>query len=252
MAEPTVLKTSKPSRNGAHRRKVIVAKNVKKTFKVGNEPYPAVRGISVEMYDAEFIIIYGPSGSGKSTFLNTIIGLERPTEGEIWVDGIEIDKMNDDQRAQMRVTRIGVVAQQPIWVKALTVLDNVAMPLLIANHKEKDAYQRARESLKQVGLLDWSKHKAAELSGGQQQRVNLARALVNNPHILVLDEPTGNLDTQSAIQVLRILQDLNRQHRRTVIMVTHNLDYLPLADRTVMIRDGKIEKVTENKEAMQI
>lgn len=234
------------------KRAVIIAKDVKKFFMMGKEPYQAVRGVSAMIYDAEFAIIYGPSGSGKSTFLNMVIGLERPTSGEVWVDGIEIDKMNDDQRAQLRATHIGVVSQQPIWVKALTALENVAMPLLIANVKEKEAYRRAKEAINQVGLLDWIKHKPTELSGGQQQRINLARGLVNNPHILVLDEPTGNLDTQSALQVLSLLQDLNKQHKRTIIMVTHNLDYLPLADRTIMIRDGVVEKITENTSTMQL
>src|SRR5690554_2441981 len=236
----------KPQQDLRKKKSVVVAKDVKKTFMVGKEPYHAVRGISVTMNDGEFVVIYGPSGSGKSTFLNTVIGLERPTSGQIWVDGIEIDQMGDDQRAELRAKRIGVVAQQPIWVKALSVHENVAMPLLIANVASKEAFQRAKEALEQVKLFDWAKHKPTELSGGQQQRVNLARALVNNPHILVLDEPTGNLDTQSALLVLRLLQDLNRQHQRTIIMVTHNLDYLPLADRTIRIRDGVIEKEEVN------
>jgi len=225
-----------------NRKPMIVAKDVKKEFIIGKEPSRVLRGLSTTIYEAEFAIIFGPSGSGKSTFVNTLIGLERPTSGEVWVDGIEIDKMNDDQRAEIRAKRFGVVSQAPIWIKAMTVLENVAMPLLIANVREKIAFERAKQTLTMIGLLDWAKHKPTELSGGQQQRVNFARSLVNDPHILVLDEPTGSLDSTSANQVLKLLQDLNQQRKRTILMITHNLDYLPLADRTIRILDGLIVK----------
>lgn len=229
------------------RRPMIVAKDVKKEFMIGKEPYHALKGVSATVYEAEFAIIYGPSGSGKSTLLNTLIGLERPTSGEIWVDGIEIDKMTEDQRADLRANHFGVVSQQPIWIKALTVLENVMMPLLIANVAESAAKQKAIEVITQVGLLDWAKHKPTELSGGQQQRVNFARSLVSDPHILVLDEPTGNLDSIASDMVLSLLQDLNRQRKRTIVMITHNLEYLPLADRTIMVRDGLITKILEQE-----
>lgn len=229
------------------RRPMIVAKDVKKEFMIGKEPYHALKGVSATIYEAEFAIIYGPSGSGKSTLLNTLIGLERPTSGEIWVDGIEIDKMTEDQRADLRANHFGVVSQQPIWIKALTVIENVMMPLLIANVAESAAKQKAIEVITQVGLLDWAKHKPTELSGGQQQRVNFARSLVSDPHILVLDEPTGNLDSIASDMVLSLLQDLNRQRKRTIVMITHNLEYLPLADRTIMVRDGLITKILEQE-----
>lgn len=227
------------------RRPMIAAKNVTKEFMIGKEPYHALKGLTATIYEAEFAIIYGPSGSGKSTFLNTLIGLERPTTGEIWVDGIEIDKMSEDQRADLRANHFGVVSQQPIWIKALSVLENVMMPLLIANVSEKVAKQKAIDVITQVGLLDWAKHKPTELSGGQQQRINFARSLVGDPHILVLDEPTGNLDSIASDMVLTLLQELNRQRKRTIVMITHNLEYLPLADRTIMIRDGQITKISE-------
>jgi putative ABC transport system ATP-binding protein len=229
------------------RRPMIVAKGVTKEFMIGKEPYHALKGVSATIYEAEFAIIYGPSGSGKSTLLNTLIGLEKPTSGEIWVDGIEIDKMTEDQRADLRANHFGVVSQQPIWIKALTVMENVMMPLLIANVSESAAKQKAIEVLTQVGLLDWAKHKPTELSGGQQQRVNFARSLVSDPHILVLDEPTGNLDSIASDMVLSLLQDLNRQRKRTIVMITHNLEYLPLADRTIMVRDGLITKILEQE-----
>lgn len=227
-------------------RQIIVAKNVKKSFLIGREPYQALRGVTTDINDGDFAIIAGPSGSGKSTFLNTIIGLERPTEGKIWVDNIEIDQMSDDQRAELRVKLIGVVSQQPIWIKSLTIVENVAMPLLIANYPEHEAYDRATKAITQVGLIEWAKHRPTELSGGQQQRINLARGLVNDPRILVLDEPTGNLDSASAMQVLTLLMNLNQQRRRTIIMVTHNTEYLPLANRIIRIRDGLVAKIDVN------
>ncbi len=226
------------------RKPVIVAEDVTKQFTVGREPYQVLCGVSLTIFEGEFIIMYGPSGSGKSTFLNTIIGLEPPTSGKIFIDGIEIDSLSDDERAELRVKRIGLVSQAPIWVKALSVLENIAMPLLIANASDHVAFTKATEKLAEIDLLNWAKHKPTELSGGQQQRVNLARALVNDPRIIFLDEPTGNLDSHSAEQVLNLLMKLNKEERRTLIMVTHNLEYLPLADRTVMIRDGKVEKIT--------
>jgi len=224
---------------------VIVAKDVTKTFTIGKEAYKVLHGLSATVYVGEFAIIYGPSGSGKSTFLNTLIGLENPTSGEIFIDGIEIDKMTEDQRAELRATRFGVVSQSPIWIKALTVLENVAMPLLIQNVPESRAFARAKEVLEMAGLPEKLKNKPTELSGGQQQRVNFARSLVNDPHILVLDEPTGNLDTKSSDQVLGLLNELNRRRERTILMITHNLEYLELADKTIMIRDGQITNITE-------
>lgn len=237
--------TTYAKRPAASKKPVIVAKDVTKIFTIGKEQYKVLHGLSVTVYVGEFTIIYGPSGSGKSTFLNTLIGLEKPTGGEIFIDGIEIDKMTEDQRAELRATRFGVVSQSPIWVKALSVLENVAMPLLIQNVPEARAFARAKEVLEMVGLPEKYKNKPTELSGGQQQRVNFARSLVNDPHILVLDEPTGNLDTKSSDQVLWLLNELNRRRERTILMITHNLEYLELADKTIMIRDGLITNITE-------
>lgn len=221
----------------------VETQELKKSFVVGKEPYPALRGISVQIYDGNFTIIYGPSGSGKSTLLNCIIGLEPPTSGKIWVAGQRIDLMTEDERAEMRAAKFGVVSQQPIWIKALTVLENVALPLLLQGVDKKEAKERSLASLQNVGMESLAKHKPVEISGGQQQRVSLARALVHNPQVLILDEPTGNLDTHSSDQVLQLLHSLNKDFQRTIIMVTHNLVYLPYANQTIALTDGLINEI---------
>jgi len=248
-ATPALKNAKQRSTGPKSRLPLIEAKDVKKDFHVGGELSPVLHGMSATIFHSEFVIIYGPSGSGKSTFLNTLIGLERPTSGEVWVDGIRIDTLSDDQRAGLRAAKFGVVSQQPIWIKAMTVRENVALPKLILNASDAEAYKAADVALFRVGLSSHMKHKPTELSGGQQQRVNFARSLVNDPPILILDEPTGNLDSKSAQQVIDLLMQMNQEHERTIIMITHNLEYLPLADRTIQVRDGLIDKITEKARA---
>lgn len=226
----------------------IQTEGLSKSFVIGKEPYPVLNNISIEIFRGDFTIIYGPSGSGKSTLLNCLLGLEPPSSGKIWVGGERIDSMTEDERSEMRAVKFGVVYQQPIWVKSLSVLENVALPLLIAGVEEKNAYKRAASALNVAGIEKLKRHRPTEISGGQQQRASLARALVHNPHVVVLDEPTGNLDSHSADEVMMLLQELNRGHDRTIIMVTHNLSYLPYANRTICIKDGKVDKVTTNIE----
>ncbi len=222
---------------------LLQTERVLKSFQIGAEYYQALRGISIEVKEHDFTIIYGPSGSGKSTLLNILLGLERPTSGAVWVTDQRIDTMNDDQRATMRAHHFGVVYQQPVWIKALTVLENVALPLLISGTKESAAHKRAMTALEEVEMERYQYHRPTEISGGQQQRVSLARALVNDPKILILDEPTGNLDTHTSDTVLALLQRLNIKELRTIIMVTHNLIYLPYANRQIMIQDGILESM---------
>jgi putative ABC transport system ATP-binding protein len=221
-----------------------IVKTVKlvKSFVVGKDPYEAVRGIDLEINEGDFAIIYGPSGSGKSTLLNCLIGLESPTSGQIWLDGERIDKLEEDQRSLVRSKKIGVVYQQPIWVKSLSVLENVALPLLISGVKTSIAFKRAKKLLCEVAMQNLAHHKPTEISGGQQQKVSLARALIHNPRILVLDEPTGNLDTHSSDEVMQLLQELNSKLNTTIVMVTHNLIYLPIANRTIVVKDGLLDK----------
>ncbi len=221
---------------------IIALTNVTKQFPVGNEFYPALRGISLEIFPEDFTIIHGPSGSGKSTLLNILTGLELPTEGKVFLGGKRIDTLAEDDRGAIRNHYLGTVHQQPIWIKSLTVWENVALPLLIAGCQATTARDRALRALGEVGMGRYAKHRPTEISGGQQQRVSLARAIIHNPRVLVLDEPTGNLDTHAADQVLQLLQELNKHHRRTIVMVTHNLIYLPFANRTIEVQDGLIKQ----------
>lgn len=228
----------------------IKTENLEKQFVVGEKPYGALRGVDVEIERGEFTIVYGPSGSGKSTLLNCIMGLEKPTKGRIWIDGERIDDKEHDERAEIRSKKIGVVHQQPIWIKALSVLENVMLPLIIQGQSEKDALKKAKKYIEMVEMTEYLNHKPTEISGGEQQRVSLARALVTEPDILILDEPTGNLDTHSSDEVMGLLKHLNEQLKRTIVLVTHNLIYLPYADKTISIVDGRVDKITNNQEEM--
>lgn len=220
---------------------IIRAKSLYKTFLTGTQHTTVLRDVSLEVLEGEFLIIYGPSGSGKSTLLNCLIGLEPITKGEIWLDHRRLDLTDDDGRAERRIKTFGVVYQQPIWIKSLSVLENVALPLMIDGMSRGLALSKAYKHLQEVGMERYARRSPAEISGGEQQRVGIARSLVNNPRVLVLDEPTGNLDTHTADQMLLLLQELNRKKHMTIIMVTHNTTYLPLASMKIGLRDGQVE-----------
>lgn len=224
---------------------LIRTNDLVKSFNVGDDPYEALKGVSIRICEGDFTIIYGASGSGKSTLLNCLIGLEPPTSGEIWVSGKRVDLLDDDERAELRSSQFGIVHQQPIWVKALTVLENVALPLLIEGVDSREAYNKARKVLEEVEMMKYAKHRPTEISGGQQQRVSLARALVNEPKVLFLDEPTGNLDTHASDQVMGVLASLNTKGI-TIILITHNLTYLPYASCTILIKDGLVDGSKES------
>jgi len=221
---------------------IIKIINLEKTYKVDekSEHTLVLSDVNLEIQAKDFVIIYGPSGSGKSTLLHHIVGLESPTKGQIIVRDVDITKMTQEERAIFRAQKFGMVYQLWYWAKSLSVWENVALPLLIVGASLSQAKRRAREVLSDIDMLAYADKKPMQLSGGEQQRIGLARALVNNPWILVADEPTGNLDTKNADDVMKILVDLNKNHGRTIIMVTHNLAYLPLATKTVAIKDGRI------------
>jgi len=223
------------------RKHIIRTERLCKEFPAGRRQIGVLHDIDLHIYPREFTIIYGPSGSGKSTLLNTLLGLEPPTRGKVFVRGRDLFKMADDQRAEFRNRNYGVVYQQPYWVKSLNVLENVSLPLLLRGESLKFARGRAMYSIEQVGLERFAKYAPTQLSGGQQQKVSLARALVTDPSVIVADEPTGNLDTASSNEVIEMFMDLIQRLGRTVVMVTHELRFLEYAHRAISIRDGKIE-----------
>lgn len=236
----TVLGKNRKHEKEENKRSIIEITNLAKLFQVGRFEVKALGPIDLKLYSTDFTIIFGPSGCGKSTLLNTICGLEPPSTGKVIVRDTDVYAMNENERADFRARKFGIVYQMPYWVKSLSVLDNVAIPLFLQKAPANYAYARAKESLAKVGLTEFEKHLPTELSGGQQQKVSLARALVTNPWIIVADEPTGNLDSKSASEVIQLFMDLNTKSKRTVIMVTHNLEYLPYATRTVSMIDGQI------------
>ncbi len=232
------------------RKAVIDIRNIAKIYKMGDIEVQALRGVSLRVYQGEFISIMGPSGSGKSTMLQILGALDQPTSGEYYLDGVNVAKLKDTELASIRNKKIGFVFQSFNLLKRTTAQRQVELPLIYAGASDRS--QRARAALESVGLGDRLNHLPSELSGGQQQRVAIARAIVNNPAIVLADEPTGNLDSKSGTEVLKIFQEMNRQHGITTVFVTHDAFVARHTDRVVMLRDGEIvadERVTVPVEA---
>lgn len=225
---------------------VIEVNNLTKTFLVGDNKIRALRDVDLKIYDTDFVIIFGPSGCGKSTLLNIILGIDQPTSGKVTVRNTDVFKLPEDERAYFRLSKIGMVHQMPYWIKSLTVRENVAIPLIIKGIKEKNALERADAIMEELSIGELANQKPTQLSGGQQQKVGLARALITNPWIIMADEPTGNLDSKSADEIMRILSDLSKKHKRTVILVTHNDKYWEYGNRRIEMIDGKIAKDTNH------
>jgi putative ABC transport system ATP-binding protein len=224
---------------------VVEAIDVKKTYMLGKVPVEALRGVNLRVETGDFVSILGPSGSGKSTMLNLIGALDKPTSGTMLIDGEDIGKLNDNQLAEIRL-KIGFVFQFFNLIPRLTAHDNVELSMSIANISKGERKKRAIELLETVGLKDRINHKPAELSGGQQQRVAIARALANNPKFLLLDEPTGNVDSKTASEVLTLIKKLNKEHNVSIIMVTHDQHLAREARRTVQMFDGEISSDVVN------
>jgi putative ABC transport system ATP-binding protein len=224
---------------------VVEAINVTRTYMLGKVPVEALRGVNLKVEPGDFLSILGPSGSGKSTMLNLIGALDKPTSGTLLIDGVDISKLNDNQLAELRL-KIGFVFQFFNLIPRLTAHDNVELSMAIANMSKAQRKQRALELLQTVGLKDRVNHKPAELSGGQQQRVAIARALANNPKFLLLDEPTGNVDSKTASEVLTLIKKLNIEQKVSIIMVTHDERLAHEAKRTVQMLDGLISNQVVN------
>ena len=224
---------------------VLEVKDVKKTYYMGKVAVPALRGVSFNADEGEFLTIFGPSGSGKSTLLHVVGGLDRPDEGEIIIDSANILKLSDDKLAELRLSKIGFVFQFFNLLPRLTALRNVELPLTIADVPEKESLEKAKEMLTLVGLETRMDHRPYELSGGEQQRVAMARALINNPKIVLADEPTGNLDTKIGGEIVQLMRKLNEEKEQTFVVITHDPHIAENADRIIHLKDGLIEGIKE-------
>lgn len=210
---------------------------------MGNEKIIALDDINLEIEQEEICCLFGTSGSGKSTLLNMLAGLEKPTKGSIIIKNFHVEKLNEVQLAKFRQRYIGFVFQSYNLIQSLTALENVSMPLMFQGVKKQVREKRAKEMLASVGLADRMNHKPSEMSGGQQQRVSIARAFINRPQILFADEPTGNLDTATTLEVMDIITNIAREYNQTLIIVTHDPEIAVYAHKIVTMRDGNIQKV---------
>lgn len=224
---------------------VIQVKNLYKVYRVGDNKVYALDGVDFTMYKGEFCAIVGPSGSGKSTLLNMLAGLEKPTKGEIVIAGKHIEQLGENQLVAFRRERVGFIFQSYNLLQTLNATENVALPLSFRGISRKVRNEKARKYLKMVGLGKHMNHMANEMSGGQQQRVGIARALVVNPQIIFADEPTGNLDSKTTMEVLDLMRKIVREQKQTLVMVTHDNHLASYADRQFHIVDGKILKIEE-------
>jgi len=225
----------------------IVLKNLTKIYKMGDEKILALNNINLTIGKNEFICLLGTSGSGKSTLLNMVAGLEKPTKGEIIINSLHIEKMNENEVTKFRQLNIGFVFQQYNLISTLSALENVSLGLIFKGTPKKEREKMAKKMLENVGLGNRLHHKPSELSGGQQQRVSIARAFVDNPRIVFADEPTGNLDTRTSIEVMDLITDMARDKKQTLIIVTHDVEIADYTNRVVSLRDGHIEHIKENK-----
>lgn len=232
-------------------RHMIELSGIKKIYQVGGQEVAALAGIDLTIDTGEFAALMGPSGSGKSTLMNILGCLDRPTSGSYKLDGDEVAHLSDDALAATRNRRIGFVFQNFNLLARITAAENVALPLVYAGVGGKERAARAHQVLAAVGLADRADHQPNELSGGQRQRVAIARALVNDPHILMADEPTGNLDTKSTREIMEIFEGLH-EAGRTIILVTHEPDIAACASRQLLVRDGKITRDAGKGERMNI
>jgi putative ABC transport system ATP-binding protein len=221
---------------------VIRLEGVHKTYDLGEIQVHALRGVSLEIYKGEFVAVMGASGSGKSTLMNILGCLDKPTRGRYFLDGVDVSGMDKVQLAHIRNHKLGFVFQGFNLLSRTSALENVELPTIYAGITMEEREARAKESLERVGLADRAHHHPSQLSGGQQQRVAIARALVNRPAILLADEPTGNLDSRTSVEIMDILQRLNMEYGLTVVLVTHEPDIAQYAKRVMEFRDGKIKR----------
>jgi len=220
--------------------KVITAKNINKSFKVGPEIVHVLKDVSIELESSNISIIIGPSGCGKSTLLHILLGLEKPDEGEVLINGNDIYSYEEGAMNRFRRKNIGMVYQHPNWVKSISVLENVALPYIINGEDVLQARVKAKELIDSIGMIEFINYSPVDLSSGQQQKIAFVRSLMNDPSIIIADEPTGNLDKDSGMELINLLI-AQKKMGKTILMVTHNLDYSKYADKLIEMVDGKIK-----------
>jgi putative ABC transport system ATP-binding protein len=230
---------------------VLEAKQLAKTYETGGAKVLGLRGVDISIGRGEFVAIMGPSGCGKSTLLNLLAGLDRPTAGEVWLDGQRIDGFSETELARLRRRKVGFVFQFFNLVPTLSAVENVELPLLLVGRRRREARRSAKELLSELGIPEKHGAAPAQLSGGQQQRVALARALANRPDVVLADEPTGNLDSAAARDVLGLFRDA-RDRGQTLLLVTHDGSVASAADRVITLRDGLVADETELAAARQV
>jgi len=232
-------------------KELITIKDIGRKYVIGTEVIHALKSVSLSINKGEFVALMGPSGSGKSTLMNILGCLDTPTKGQYVLNGIDVSRMSDNELAEVRNKEIGFVFQTFNLLPRSTSLDNVALPLIYAGASKKERDERAQKALENVGLGNRVTHKPNELSGGQRQRVAVARALINNPSIILADEPTGNLDTKTSIEIMGLLEEIHSRGN-TIILVTHEEDIAQHAHRIVRMRDGLVENDYVNEEVKSV
>ncbi len=233
---------SEPKEAVAGSKPVIRLENVFKTYDLGEIQVQALRGVTLEIHEGEFVAVMGPSGSGKSTIMNILGCLDRPTKGHYFLDDVDVSGMSKTELARIRNRKLGFVFQQFNLLSRTSAVENVELPTVYAGISPEERTKRAMEALTRVGLADRAGHHPSQLSGGQQQRVAIARGLVNRPSILLADEPTGNLDSRTSVEIMDILQGLNNEQGITIVLVTHEPDIAQYARRNLLFRDGKLKR----------
>lgn len=221
---------------------VLEAENLTKHYEVAETEIKALDGVSLKVRRGEYLSIMGPSGSGKTTLFNLVGGLDRATQGRIYIDAVDITQLDAFELAWLRCRKVGYVFQTFNLLPVLTALENATLPTIFAGLSQREGLEKARVLLQQIGLGDRLDHKPRELSGGEQQRVAIARALVNDPQVVLADEPTGNLDLHTGKQIIALLRMLNRERNVTIITATHDLKMIGVSDRVVYLRDGRLER----------
>jgi putative ABC transport system ATP-binding protein len=233
------------------RHNIVRVAGVTKKFQLGKLEVEALKGINLEIGAGNYISIMGPSGSGKSTLFNMIGGLDKPSSGKVYIDEVDIAQLDAYELAWLRCRKIGYIFQTFNLIQVMTALENVTLPMTFAGMSNDAAVKKGIQLLDLVGLKDRFRHKPSELSGGQQQRVAVARALANDPSIILADEPTGNLDLSTGEEIIALLKELSRERRVTVISATHDFKMLNVSDQVVWIRDGRVDKI-ENRDELSI